>query len=319
MKMTTTKQTLSLIIINLMILTSLCHADDFTRPVSDILIRQDFKIGKKYQYEIERAKIDSRQPGLEKVKSSTNIELFVYANHGNYKECSWKYGSTKITGVDPRQIDEQTKISLNLYEGIEIKFRINEFGTFQEILNFEDCKKQIETAFKKVYDNATQKPTLEERDKIESTLKKSYETPDLLIGTFCPEITILFSLFGEQFNTDSLYNSQSDVPNPFGGRSFPANVLTSIDETNSDIATIVVRQIIPSTELNAIMKETFMELSKKSNKKFDEKEIPTLNISSTLSYDFNFQKSVLNKVSSEKIIEAGGIKQTQILNVILKN
>lgn len=313
------KQTLLLPLIGILVFGTNCNSSGQTQKIDKVEIVQNFKVGKSYKYEVQRGKVDSMKPETENVKSSTDVEFKVLNKKDSFKECSWKYGSTKIIGISSDQIDEQNRKMLNIHQGIEVKFLIDKSGTIQEIINYEECKTYIENRFKLIFDNAANKTTPEQLEKIISALKYSYETPEILVSTYCPELIAFFTMFGETVKSDSIYISQSDLPNPFGGRSFPTNVTTKIDSVADNIAIISVRQIIPSEDLNSIMKETFIELSKQSDKPFSENDIPKMNMKTCSTFNFDYKKNVLKEVYAEKLIEADGVKQTQTLKVILKN
>lgn len=284
-----------------------------------VTVTQDFQIGQQKNYDVLRGKIDSRRPGMENIKSSTDVAFVVLSKKDKYKECSWKYGKTKMIGIDESEIDEQTNKVLNIYEGLEVKFLIDDIGAVQEITNFEECKKYIESAFKIVYETGTQKYTQEQLSKMNNALKSTYASADMLVNTYCPELSVFFNMFGETIKVDSIYLSKSELPNPFGGRSFPTDVKTKTETVENGIVKISVEQKIPKNDLNDIMKETFIELSKLSDKPFNENEVPKLNMTTTIYYTYDVTGKFLKEVYSEKIIESDDLKQTQTITVVLKN
>lgn len=295
-----------------------CNSNGQSKRTDTVKIIQDFQLGTKYQYEVQRGKIDSRKPGIENFKSSTDVEFCVLSHNKDVRECSWKYGSTKVIGINSDQIDEQSSKFMNVFQGMEVKFTIDNNAIIQEITNFEECNRYIENAFKQIYENTSKTMTPEQHTKIMGTLKATYETPEMLVSTYCPELTVFFSMFGESLKSDSVYISKSDLPNPFGGRSFPTNVTTKIERIEDNIAIISVEQTIPSKDLNSIMKETFIELSKLSEKPFNVNEIPKVNMKTYATFSYDIKKKSLNEISSEKHIETNDVKQTQTLKVIFK-
>lgn len=309
---------LLLLILSISFLTS-NNSNGQLKKIDQVELVQNFQLGTKYQYEVQRGKIDSRQPGSENIKSATEIEFNILTENNDIKECSWKYGLTKAIGVNPNQIDEQSKKLMNIYQGFEVKFTIDNRGIIQEITNFEECKIYIKNTFKLIYENDSNKMTQEQYNNMMETLKASYESPEILVSTYCPELTIFFAMFGEAIKSDSAKVSKSDLPNPFGGRNFPTNVSTKIQSIKDSIALIAVNQTILSNDFNSIMKETFIELSKLSEKPFNENEIPKMNMSTNTTYNYNFQIKSLNEVYTEKLIEVDDVKQIQTLKVIFKN
>jgi len=315
----TTMTLFQLVGISALLLVMNCKSHGQTPKVDQVKVAQNFQVGKKYEFEVQRGKADSRQPGTENIKSSTEVEFVALSTEDNLKECSWKYGSTSIVGINPDQIDERTRKYMDTFEGMEVKFLIDKNGLIHGLTNFEDCKNHIKNSFRVIYDNAVQKLTSDEITKMMDALKPSYDNPEALISTYCPEITVFFTMFGETIKSDSVRISHSELPNPFGGRNFPTDVSTKIEEIENNIAVISVSQTIPEKDLNEIMRETVVELSKLSNKPFDASDIPKVNMSTTSTFKFDYQRNVLLEVYTQKIVETSGIKQTQTLKVLLRN
>jgi len=283
-----------------------------------IEITQDFEIGKTYRFEIQRGKSDSRKPETKNLKSSTDVEFKVIRKKGLFKECSWKYGSTNMIGINPKQIDEYSKKLMNIHEGIEIKFLIDEYGVVQEITNHNENKKSLEKAFKFIFNNAQNKLTSEEIEKTMTGLRPTFETSDILVNNYCPELSVAFSMFGETVTLDTTYNTTSELPNPYGGRDFPTDVITKIENSTNNTAIISVKQLIPSNELNSIMRETFHEIANTVGKSFNEKEVPQFNMQVDITYNYDYVNKVMSKIYSEKSIESEGVFQQQTISVILK-
>jgi hypothetical protein len=269
--------------------------------------------------EVRRGKSDSRQPGTEKIKSTTEVEFTVSSSKNSLKECSWNYGPTKIIGVNPDQIDDQTKKLVNTYEGLEVKLAIDKSGIIQELTNFDECKQHIENSFRVIYNSSPNRLSDDEIAKMMNAIKPTYATPEIFLQTYCPEIGLFFTLFGETINVGSVRVTHSELPNPFGGRSFPAEVSTKVDGIEQDIATISVRQTIPEKDLTVIMRETMVELSKLSSKPFSDNEIPKMNVTTISIFKYDYKRNELIEVNSKKDIEADIVKQTQTLQVLMKN
>lgn len=277
---------------------------------------QNFEPGKRFTLDIRKGKVDSRQPGTENMRSSTSVELSIKGN-AQSREAIWTYGPTVIVGGPPGKTDQQTQNLLNLYKGVQVKFRLDEQGQIQELTNFEECKKQLAKGMELTFANASRTITPEEKKQMTESLKPSFVSPDVLLGTYFPELQGYFSMFGAVLLSDSVYNSPAEIPNPFGGRSFPATQRTKVEEITNAVATISVQQIIPKEDLQSIMKETFIELAKSTGKPFEESEVPKVNFMAKSVFSYDYKNKVLKEVFTEKQIEADGVKQTQTLQVIL--
>ncbi|HET6226737.1 MAG TPA: hypothetical protein VFF27_10690, partial [Bacteroidia bacterium] len=222
---------LSITWISTSIIFSSCNENDgeqYTEKIKKVEITQNFEVGNHFKYEVQRGKIDSQVRDSDKYKSSTDIDFTVLGEKNGMKECSWKYGATSILGAAPEQIDQRTRNLINIYKGIELRFLIDEKGAFHEITNYEECKAAISNQFKFIYENASSKTTPEQFEKMSEAMSATYDTPEKLISTYFPELSLFFNLFGKTVEADSIYHSKTELSNPFGGRNFPAELTTQL-------------------------------------------------------------------------------------------
>jgi hypothetical protein len=300
--------------IGFLVLASIGKSIGQPKTIHKVAILQSFEVGKTYNYEVQRGKSDSRQPGSEKMKSSTEVHLSIESATGTLRKCVWKYGTTSLIGMSA---DPQTAKLLNLYEGMEVRFNLDEVGRIQEITNFEECKAYLEKASAVIYENSEIKP--EKWKQIQAMLANTYSTPEIMVNTYCPELTIFFTIFGENIEMDTTYVTQSELSNPFGGKNFSTNVAMNLALLSDSIATIAIEQTIPESSLNAIMKETFVEIAKQAGKPFREDDILKMQISTRSVYTYNHLVNTLKEVKVEKFIEVDDVKQIQTISVLLKN
>lgn len=286
------------------------------RGVDSIYVTQDFKVGSTYNYDVQRGKSDSRKPGSEDIKSSTAITFKVLSLQDNLRKCSWKYGKTIILRKGEK-MDLPSQES-ELYEGLNVMFTINN-GAMVELDNYEECRKFMDNAVTLMLKSASSKSTDDESRNIIEAMKASYDTPEKLVQTYCPEITVFFQLFGETINADSVTVYATEVVNPLGGPNFPGVNAIQLDTIMNNVATISVHQIISKEDLNAVITETFKELSKKMGKPFSPSDIPDFNTEAVTRYQFNIAKQILKDVMVEKTITTGNIRQMQTIKVSLKD
>jgi hypothetical protein len=285
--------------------------------LAQVEIVQNFEVGKKYQYELQRGNADSRHPETKIQKAITDIELTVLKKD-KLTECSWKYGRTRTEGIDLNAIDEYNRAMINIYEGIEEKFLLDEKGRIQEITNYEECKNFIENSLKYICDNLGSKATPEQIEQVKESFKTSYANPEILVETYCPDLTVFFSENGEVYRRDSVYVSKGEIGNPFGGKNFPTDVSKKFEKVKGEISEINIQQVIPPSELKSIMKETFIEFSKLASKPFNENDIPNMSMKSTMTFEFNYKTREMEKVFSERVNETSGVTQRQTMLILKK-
>jgi hypothetical protein len=146
-------------------------------------------------------------------------------------------------------------------------------------------------------------------------LESTYASPEVLVGTYCPELSVFFTLFGDTLTSDSSYVSVSELPNPFGGRNFPATVTKKIENYTNDVALISIKQSIPQKDLTEIMTETMRELSKMGDRPFNESEVPKINMTTVTNYSYDIEAKKLKQVLTTKLIETDALTQKQTIKV----
>lgn len=283
-----------------------------------ITILQQPNLGQTLTYEIIRGKIDSRNPMTEKLRTSTTSTFSVISSRGELFECNWLTGHTVMLGIDEKYIDEQTQRKLNMQKGFVIKFLVNEQGVFQEMTNYEEATKFLDNLFGAMNEYATNKLNDNDLDKLKNSMTVTYSTPELLINTYCPELSILLGYVGERFHPDSVYTSQEYVANPFSGKNFEAELTTKIDTIYQDKVFLSAEQYIDQSQIDKILQETFEVFAKDANKPFKKEDVPNLKMQSSSQIVFNQKKKIMEKIATKKDLETQGIKQQQILEVILK-
>lgn len=282
--------------------------------LTEIIILETFDNPKTLK--VLRGKFDSRQPEMEKVKTSTDVYITPLRKEGVYQECVWKYGKTKIEGIDSTQIDEITNKYINLYEGIQIRFLVDKNGIFQKITNFKECEKDIDETIDKLHE--LKEGTREEKNEIKAFMKKSYTDPETMITALFPEFMNYFSFIGESFNKDSIYISKTLLPNLFGGKPFPATITTGIDSISSNVVKVTSKTKLLQNELNEILAESLKELSKSKDQESLEK-LPIIDIKTDVALSYDFKKKKITKIISVKNSTVENVQQTQTLIINIDN
>ncbi len=283
-----------------------------------ITILQQPVVGQTLTYEVIRGKIDSRNPITEKIRTSTTSTFSVIAAKGELFECHWLTGHTTMIGIDEKLLNEETQKTVNIQKGLAIKFLVDKQGVFQEMTNYEEAKKFIGDLLGTMNEYATNKLNAEDLDKLKNGMAMTYSTPELLMNTYCPELSSLFGYVGQSLHPDSVYVSTEYVPNPFSGKNFEAELTTQIDTIYENKVCFSANQYIAQDQIEKILQETFEEFAKNANKPFKKEEVPQLKMQSHSEMIFNQKKKIMQKCVISKDVETQGIKQQQILEVILK-
>lgn len=296
-----------------------CKSAGQTNKSAVVEVVQEFKPSRKYQYEVQKRTIDSRQIGSDKITTTTGIEFSVLSDSSELKECIWRQGLTRIVGIDPSLIDEETSSILNLHQGLELKFTIDHNGRIHKILNFEQCKQNIENGYKHYYDKFRTQDSPDDFSEIADLLKITYETEEALMNKFFPEVLIFFSLFGETIKSDTAYVSTSAIPNPFGGDSMMTSDTIKIERIKDDIVTISMAQGIPESAISAFIDKAVSKFPNVSDEPLSENKKSKSLWRSFATYSYDNKAKCLKQVALEKNMELEGDRQTQILKILSKN
>ena len=289
-----------------------CYAQLPGKKIEVLVIQPRFRPGNTYQLEVQKGKADSRKPGSEKMIESTDVELKVVSGKNGFSKCCWKYGSSRIVGFDPAGLDKKTRKLLDMMKGLEVRFVIDASGSMVTMSNYKECRKNIERSYQALFDYASS--DAEARKKVLDVIRPTTATP-LLIGTYCPDLNIYFSLFGEVLNTDSTYVIHSDMPNPLGGDDFPATLTTRVDSVTDPIAFISKRQSIKDEDLKAYVQQILTKFKSGDDK---DSTAVNMNMSTLTRFNFDYKVDMLREVYAERHIEADNVKQVQTYRVTLK-
>ncbi len=290
-------------------------AGDFLQD--SVRIVQSFEPGRTYHLEVQRRKHHSEDRDTIRITGTTPVELTITGAHDGLKLCSWKYGTTKLSGVDPALVDVQTKQLMNVYEGLEVMFLVNQDGMYQQMANFERCKAQILSTVRTLLNSGATAASPEDVNTIVRELEASLTEERVLADTFFPELPAYFSFFGKTLTADSSYKKTDTTPNPFGGERFPFIEMAKLVFAGKQEARIHVAREIPEKDLNEILTETFRELNASSGQIFDEKLVPKFRMRTDSYYGYDRVKKRLSDLVMEKTVEIDNTKQMQFVRVKL--
>ncbi len=290
----------------------------FTAYSQDYKVESDFKTEKTYQLTVKRAKIDSREPMTKDLAQLTQIEA-TFTHQDKRLKCIWKYGETKAVGPEQliSQIGPEYNEMINLYQGFEIEVLFDPNLGGIKLLNYAQMKEIIKNGFLKVFSNKMTKIDSATMVLINQQLEPTYSTSEILLSTYFPEIELYFNLYSQSFTKGIGVKSEYSYPNPFGGESFPVVSEIGIDSKEGNVLVIKNTETANQEEVNRILKEMVENMSKLGDSPIKKEEMPDFTLNSNSKYFYNLNLKLINKVMLEKIIEASGITQTEILEVNL--
>jgi hypothetical protein len=281
-------------------------------------IECDFKTEKTYKFTVKRAKIDSREPMTKDLAQLTEIEAS-FTQEDYRLICVWKYGETKAVGPEQliSQIEPEHIEMFNLYRGFEIEISFDPYFGGIELLNYEQMKENIKNGFLKVYNNQMTEIDSATMILIDEQIEPTYSTPEILLTTYFPEIELYFNVYSLYFSEEISMKSEYSYPNPYGGDPFPVHGEISVESKEGNILILKNEETADQEEVNRILKEMVVKMSKLGDSPINEEEIPDFTLNAKSRYFYDIELKLINKVMLEKIVEVSGFTQTEIIEVNL--
>jgi hypothetical protein len=228
-----------------------------------------------------------------------NVSLQITSLNDSLKDCSWNYGNMVIP---PNNSEIYSKDIETIFNGISIKFILDSKGVFNEITNFEEVKNGLENLLLKsgklttVDFNKT-----EYRNSIEA-IRFTYNTPELIISSYFEELNILFSLFGEEIDIDSVNIDRLEIPEGIINGHHSGMAYTEIEEVDHPNMHIVQKRIFGKEFLIDFLKGISRKLPKRNDKLKEFENIENGEASILIKYYYNYVDKIMTKVESTKTI-----------------
>lgn len=149
-----------------------------------------------------------------------------------------------------------------LFKGITIKYRTNELGVFDTILNLEEIiaisNKGLNNVFKKL-----NWPDNELTRALAQKMKSFFNNPTLLRTSISEEMVLIHYFYGLEYKLNQAYTYDYYMENSFGGEPFPAIAVFKMTALNAanDRCKLTVNITPNDKEFKRILYETMVSLS----------------------------------------------------------
>lgn len=192
-------------------------------------------MGDQYQYLLLKSKERfTEQGGSIKTSVETDISIMVQNKAEDFYTIEWRVGESRILeGPDSESASAQA--FANLMQGTKIKLRIDRRGVIHDVLNFISVRDEIESTLDTLLSAQVAAEEISEHDaaQFKASSMTLYNSKDALVYQSLPEVNIFFAAHGYEVSEDFHMAFDAEVPNPLGGKVFPANgrvALISVDE-----------------------------------------------------------------------------------------
>ena len=184
-----------------------------------------------------------------------NVDVTVLEATESSYIIEWSYKNTFVNSYSAL-IEKCSKMNDNL----KIKIKTDEFGGFQEVVNWKELKKHIESSIDNLTDQEKNNPDL---DKVMNQRKTLYRTKAGIEQNAIKEIQQFYTYHGGKYTLGEKIESKIKVANTLGGENFDCDFTLSLDELSPEDNDGVLRmkQVVDSKQLT---EETYSYLKKMS-------------------------------------------------------
>lgn len=219
-------------------------------------------LGEKQTYSItyERAKIKSNDT-ISKEFSTYDVNVTVVDSTANSYTVEWYYKNNK----------NQVHHKLNrIVDDLKIRFKTDEMGTFQEILNLNEVQDYIKKSIddlKKSIDNA---PI--ETEPFFDNVSNLFTSKAVIESLILRDIQVFHTFHGGQYNLGEVVESQMEIDNVFGGTPLLADVTLILEDIDFEEDNYVLKyyQNVDAKQLKSVVKDVTKQLT--ADVFFDEKK-----------------------------------------------
>lgn len=189
-----------------------------------------FDKGEKYTYDLtyDKARINGTDTTYT-LRTSYKVDVTVLDSTANGYTMQWKYRDYKAD-----KADELTQKLVTASEGLVVKFRTDELGVFQELLNWEDIRDYNRKAFDIAFKSTLGKELLEK-------IHKKFSTREAIEGLMIKDILLFHSLHGIAVDADEVIQEEIEEESTLGGKPIKSSILLELDEIDVENSDFVVR------------------------------------------------------------------------------
>lgn len=203
---------------------------------------------------------------------------------------TWIYNSAKLD-LKENNIEN---IIISKILNQPLKIRLSEFGKFEALENTSEIRSSVS----KILDNEISKTAVDSKKALLNVAKNMISNDFGLEVLVTKNIKAYLFSFGYQFVENNVDTHNLEIPNPFGGESFPATEtvkMTNVDET---LKTCVVKtsKIADGDKVKTAIINVLTKASNK-NKKEIESQLKGYNLefSESSEHEINYNKGIVNK------------------------
>lgn len=208
-----------------------------------------------------------------------------------------------------------------LFKGVTVKYRTNELGMFDTVLNLDEIidisNKGLNKVFKKL-----NWPDNEVTRTIAQKIKQLCNNPTLLRTSISEEMVLIHYFYGLEYKLNQAYTYDYYMENTFGGEPYPAVAVFKMTALNSaaDRCKLTVNITPIDKEFKRILYETMVSLSEAMQvPKPQKSELATAILLHKCEAEYSIAEGWPIKITFTKTSTINGSKSTAVTTIALSN
>lgn len=303
--------------IHLIALTTLFSFASLAPPqetAPEIRLTADWVVGTRYELELVKFRKDFQGDELVAERTSTTpvrIEVLERSEDGYL--FSWTNGKTEMPNV-PESTKAVAQAMAGLVEGLELKLRMDEFGSFERLENEKEVLEKVEKAVDRI------ETYLSESGLEKALVAQVVGQARQMIGneaftqSMLKEPIAFYMPSGGRFVLGELEVNDDLIGNPFGGDPFPAKNSICLTELREEegLARIDWTMKLDPEEATRILTETISEMAKRMGQDPPAAdELPSFEIGDETVYWYDLTTGVPRSVVAARTIVSQGSKRVE--------
>jgi len=167
--------------------------------------------------------------------------------------------------------NELIKKLLTIPEDMTIRIKTDQFGTFQEVINWKEVQGYI---FKVTELLQEETNTIPDMKTLINQIEQMYSSRESIESSTINEIQQFFTFHGGIYKLGEEYKTEVKLPNLYGGEPFDTKLTVWLDELNPENSTFVIRihQSVDSEQLTGAAFDYLTKMSDRMKLTAPEKE-----------------------------------------------
>lgn len=224
-----------------------------------------WNIGESQSFDVsfEKLKI-TEDDTVSRLMINYEIDVTILDSTENSYTIEWFYKNYNID-TDSELVKKMTKAA----EDVSVIIKTNEFGTIQEVTNWEEIRDFIGNAMKQVENELKDVPGI---DKILEQSLSIYNSKEAIEANAIKDAIQFYNFHGVAYTLNEELSGQMKFANNYGGEPFDVDVTIFLDELNEENDNSVIRmmQVVNPEQLKKATYEYLINIGKFGN------EIPDL-------------------------------------------